>query len=367
MKITAVSVYSAMLTSHAAYHMADGKTADSLPSILVKMETDGGRCGWGEVCPLPHYLPAYPGGVAPALEYMAPLLLGADPTHPEALLARLDAHLPGHHYAKSAADIAFWDLAAQNAGLPLCKMLGGMHQPTLPLYHSITCIAPEEMARIAKDAHDSGIRQFQVKLGADGDWQTDVARMRLVREAVGEGPLVYGDWNNGATMLEAVRVARAVADMDAMLEQPCPTIAECAAVKAATGLPMKLDEAAHDIQSLIDGNAAGCMDAVAVKLSKFGGVSACRRARDLCEHFGASMCVEDTWGGDIATAASLHLGASARPRCLLNVCDLSGYVRPRLDKNAPVRNNGRIAVPQTPGLGAVPDESLLGKPVAEFK
>ena len=367
MKITAVSVYSAMLTSHAAYHMADGKTADSLPSILVKMETDGGRCGWGEVCPAAALSSRLSRRSRPGFGIYGAAAFGRRPDSSGGAARPAGRAFAGASLCKIGGGHRLWDLAAQNAGLPLCKMLGGMHQPTLPLYHSITCVAPEEMARIAKDAHDSGIRQFQVKLGADGDWQTDVARMRLVREAVGRGPLVYGDWNNGATMLEAVRVARAVADMDAMLEQPCPTIAECAAVKAATGLPMKLDEAAHDIQSLMDGNAAGCMDAVAVKLSKFGGVSACRRARDLCEHFGASMCVEDTWGGDIATAASLHLGASARPRCLLNVCDLAGYVRPRLDKNAPVRNNGRIAVPQTPGLGAVPDESLLGKPVAEFK
>ena len=230
----------------------------------------------------------------------------------------------------------------------------------MPLYHSITCIAPDEMARIANDAYQQGILQFQVKLGADQDWQGDVERLRLVRDAVGAGPLVYGDWNCGASQLDASRVGRAVAHLDIMLEQPCQTLAECEAVRHATSLPMKLDESAHDTASLLDGYQRGIMDAVALKLSKFGGISAARRARDLCLYLGAKMCIEDTWGSDITTAALLHLGASTNPARLLNVCDLSGYVTPRLDANAPSRQHGRIAPPNGIGLGVKPDLDCLG-------
>ena len=125
---------------------------------------------------------------------------------------------------------------------------------------------------------------------------------------------------------------------------------------------MKLDETAHDIPSLIEGHERGCMDAVAVKLSKFGGLSASRRARDLCLHLGAKMCVEDTWGSDITTAALLHLGASTDPARVLNVCDLSGYVAPRLAPQAPTRMNGRISPSTGPGLGITPDRDLLDQP-----
>ena len=220
----------------------------------------------------------------------------------------------------------------------------------------------ERLARIAREAQAQGITQFQVKLGADADWQADVERLRLVREAVGDGPLVYGDWNCGATSLDASRVGRAVADLDVMLEQPCATIEDCARVRAATGLPMKLDESAHDTASLLAAHALGCMDAVAVKLSKFGGLSAARRARDLCLHLGAKMCVEDTWGSDITTAALLHLGAATEPARLMNVCDLSGYVAPRLAPDGPARKGGRIAPPDGIGLGVSPDREYLGAP-----
>ncbi len=364
MRITRISIWEVPLTSHVAYYMAAGKACETVTTVVLKVETVEGVSGWGEVCPIPHYLPAYAKGVAPAIEEMAPVLIGADPLGAEGLGRRLDDWLPGHVYAKSALDIAFWDLTGKAAGLPLFTLLGGRQVDTLPLYHSITCVAPEEMARMAKEAIAEGVTQIQVKLGADADWRADVARLRLVREAVGPEPLVYGDWNCGATTLEATRVGRAVADLDVMLEQPCPSLEECARVRAATGLPMKLDEVAHDAATLLRAAELGCLDAVALKLSKFGGLSALRRARDLCLHLGVKMCVEDTWGSDVATAAALHLAAATPSRGVLNVCDLSGYAAPRLDPDAPTRRLGRIAPPLGPGLGVTIDADALGAPVA---
>ena len=361
-RITRISIWHLPLTSHVAYHMAAGKSCDTVETVVVALDTDDGLRGWGEVCPIPHYLPAYARGVAPVVEELAPVLLGGDPVGPEALMARCDAWLIGHPYAKSAIDMALWDLTGQVADLPLYALLGGRRAVDMPLYHSITCIAPEEMARIAREAQASGMTQFQVKLGADANWEADVARLRLVREAVGDGPLVYGDWNCGATTLDATRTARAVADLDVMLEQPCATLEDCARVRQASGLAMKIDEGATDTRDLLRAHELGVMDAVAVKLSKFGGLSAARRARDLCLYLGAKMCIEDTWGSDITTAALLHLGVATDPARVLNVCDLSGYVAPRIAPAAPARRAGRIAPPEGPGLGISPDLDMLGAP-----
>ena len=362
MKITGVRLWHVPLTSHATYYMAAGKTCATVETVVIAVETDTGLTGWGEVCPIPHYLPAYARGVAPALAELAPVLIGANPLGAETLTARVAAYLPGHPYARSALDLAFWDLTGKAAGLPLHTLLGGQRQADLPLYHSITCTDPDEMARMARDAQAAGMTQFQAKLGASGDWQTDVERLTRVREAVGQGPLVYGDWNCGATSLDASRVARGVAHLDIMIEQPCATLEDCARVRAASGLPMKLDELAHDTASLLHAHQMGILDAVALKLSKFGGLTALRQARDLCLHLGPMMCVEDTWGSDIAMAAALHLAAATDPARVLNVCDLSGYVTPRLAPDGPTRSNGRIRLPEGPGLGLAPDLDLLGSP-----
>lgn len=362
MKIKRLVVWEVPLTSHVAYHMAGGKTCDVVTSILLRVDTDEGVSGWGEVCPIPHYLPAYAEGVRPALEYMAPVVIGADPVGPEALMSRADSWLQGHPYAKSVLDVALWDITGKAAKLPLYTLLGGRQTASMPLYHSITCIAPDEMARIARDAHDQGMRQFQVKLGTDTNWEADVARLLLVREAVGPGPLVYGDWNCGATRLDATRVGKAVATADIMLEQPCATLEECAAVRAATGLPMKIDENGHDVGSLLHAYNLGCMDALALKLSKSGGLSTLRRLRDLCLHLGPKMCIEDTWGSDVTTGALLHLAAATPAARLMNTCDLSGYVSPRVDPGAPVRRAGEISPPEGLGIGVNPDLEVLGQP-----
>ncbi|MEM9270722.1 MAG: mandelate racemase, partial [Pseudomonadota bacterium] len=102
MKITALTLWSVPLTSHETYYMASGKSCATVDTIVLRVETDAGLTGWGEVCPIPHYLPAYAAGVLPALTELAPVLLGQDPRGAEALLARADAHLIDHRYAKSA-------------------------------------------------------------------------------------------------------------------------------------------------------------------------------------------------------------------------------------------------------------------------
>ena len=362
MRISAVSVYRVPLTSHETYLMSDGKTCATVDTMVVRVDTDDGICGWGEVCPIPHYLPAYAGGVAPAIAELEPVLIGADPRGGESLTRRCDAHLPGHRYAKSALDIAFWDITAKAAGMPMYRLLGGRMAESVPTYHSITCTDPERMAEIATAAYADGIRQFQVKVGADADWQRDVARIRAVREAVGDGPVVYADWNGGATTYDAIRVGHAVKGLDIMLEEPCESLAAIAEVRRNTLLPMKIDESGHDTRSLLDAHELGCMDVVALKLSKFGGLSALRRARDLCICLNAMMVVEDTWGSDIATAAAVHLGVTVPPKFLLNVCDLSGYVSPRVAPDGPVRENGMLTPGDSPGLGITIDDAVLGEP-----
>ncbi len=363
MKITRITLWKYPFRSHDDYHMAGGKSCLITDSVIIRIDTDAGISGWGENCPIPHYLPAYAEGIEPAIDYLWPELLGSDPLGAEALMSRLDAYLIGHDYAKSVLDMAFWDITARKADLPLYTLLGGRRNQTMPVYHSLTCIAPKDMARMAKDAKDSGVTQFQVKLGADQNWEADVARIRLVREAVGPGLFVYADWNCGAAKLEAIRTARAVVDLDVMLEQPCSTIEDCASVKKATGLAMKLDESTKTPADLLKAYKLDCLDVTALKISKFGGLSAARRARDLCIALGVKMCVEDTWGSDVVTAAALHLGASTDPKFLLNVCDLSSYIGPRLDERAPVRKDGFIAPPDGPGLGVIPNLDVLGRPL----
>ncbi len=66
MKITRVALYVVPLTSHATYYMSDGKVCDSVESVVLRLDTDEGLTGWGEVCRIPRYLPAYARGASSA-------------------------------------------------------------------------------------------------------------------------------------------------------------------------------------------------------------------------------------------------------------------------------------------------------------
>ena len=228
MKVNRISLWSIDLTSHETYYMAEGKTCDTVKTHVLCLDTDTGLKGWGEVCPIPHYLPAFADGLPSAITEMAGEILGVSPFGADAPMRKLDVHLQGHFHAKSIVDMALWDLFGKATHQPLYALLGGRTHADMPLYHSITCIAADDMARIAAEAFASGIRQFQVKLGVDADWQADAERLIKVREAVGDGPLVYGDWNCGATKLQATRTGRAVSHLDIMLEQPCKTLEDSA-------------------------------------------------------------------------------------------------------------------------------------------
>ena len=367
MNITRLTLWHMPLTSHLAYNMADGKICDTVTTSVLRLEADNGQAGWGEVCPIPHYLPAYAGGVAPALAELAPVIFARDGSAlgAEAMMRAADRHLIGHVYAKSALDIALWDLTAQVAGLPLHRLLGGLQTPRLPLYHSISCIDPDEMRRIAVEETARGITQLRVKLGADRDNEADIARLRLVREAVPAATLVYGDWNCGASRLDATRVGRAVAGLDVMLEQPCATLEDCAAVRDATGLAMKIDENAHDTASLLHAWRLGCMDAVALAVEirrhqrDAPGPRPVPDARRENVHRGYLGLRRDNRGG----AASGRRDARTRDHEQLRSV---GLCRARLDPKAPVREGGHIAPPQGPGLGVSPDPEMLGAPILDL-
>ena len=104
------------------------------------------------------------------------------------------------------------------------------------------------------------------------------------------------------------------------------------------------------------------MDVVNLKISKLGGLTKIRQARDLCVSLGIAMTLEDSWGGDIATAAIAHLAQSTPPELLFTTTDFNSYVTVSTAAGAPKRIQGRMAASQEPGLGIRPYPEVLGEP-----
>src|SRR5258708_24035732 len=107
------------------------------------------------------------------------------------------------------------------------------------------------------------------------------------------------------------------------------------------------------------------MDVVNIKISKFGGLTKARQARDLCASLGIAMTIEDSWGGDIVRAAIAHLAHSTPAELLFTTTDFNSYVTVSFAAGAPQRVNGRMAASTAPGLGITPRTEVLGQPVVE--
>lgn len=345
-----------------SYNWSGGKSVEVFDSTIVRVGTDAGLVGYGEVCPLgPFYLPAYGPGARSGIAELAPHLVGHDPTQLARVNRTMDAALLGHPYVKSAIDMACWDILGQVTGQPVCHLLGGRYGDDFPLYRAISQESPEKMAQRVTGYRAAGYRKFQLKVGADPE--TDVERIRSVAELLEKGDVLIADANTGWLMKDAARVVRAVRDIDVFIEQPCATYEECLSIRRRTDHPFVLDESIDGLQPLLRGHADGAMDAVNLKISKLGGLTKTRVVRDLCVELGIAMTIEDSWGGDITTAAIAHLAHSTPPEYLFTATDFNSYVTVSTADGAPQRHEGRLAASAEPGLGIRPRGDVLGDPI----
>jgi hypothetical protein len=162
--------------------MSSGRVVNVLPSTVVRIRTRDGIDGFGETCPLGStYLPAFAEGVRTALRELAPALIGVDAGNLAAVTERMDATLRGQEAAKSAVDVACWDVLGRATGLSVGTLLGGALHEAVPLYVAVPLGPADAMAAFVERERDGGIHHFQLKLGADP--HDDATRVRAVLEA----------------------------------------------------------------------------------------------------------------------------------------------------------------------------------------
>ncbi|MBI1384850.1 MAG: mandelate racemase [Rhizobiales bacterium] len=363
MKITAIRAYQVDLPlEEGRYSWSNDNAVDVFDATVVEVVTDAGITGYGECTPLgPAYLPAYAKGVRTGIAEIAPRLIGLDPTELGVLNRRMDEALRGHPYVKSAIDVACWDILGKVAGLPVHRLLGGSQTDGIKLYRAISQESPEAMARKVERYRGEGYTKFQLKVGGNAD--EDIARIRACRAVLGKGDILIADSNTGWTMHEAARVVKAVDDIDVYIEQPCRTYAECLAVRRRTALPFVLDEIIDGVETLMRGVGDLAMDVINLKISKVGGLTKARQMRDLCVTCGVAMTIEDTWGGDIVTAAIAHLSQSTPEEFLFSATDFNSYGTKDIARGAPKRIDGVMRASDAPGLGVEPIMEALGKPI----
>jgi L-alanine-DL-glutamate epimerase-like enolase superfamily enzyme len=365
MKIKRIRAYQVDLPLfEGSYKWSGGKSVSVFDSTVVEIETDTGVIGYGEVCPLgPFYLPAYANGVRAGIVELGRHLIGENPIELQKLNRLMDAALKGHAYVKSGIDMACWDILGKVTNQPVCTLMGGRYGESVNLYRAISQEAPEAMANKVAGYRAEGYKRFQLKVG--GDAAVDIARIQAVAAKLQPGDRLVADANTGWLMHDAMRVVKAVKDVDVYIEQPCLSYEECLSIRRHTNNPFILDEVIDSVDVLMKGNADLAMDVVNLKISKFGGLTKVKQARDLCVSLGIAMTLEDSWGGDIITAAIAHLAQSTPPEFQFSATDFNSYVSVSIADGAPQRIDGKMSASTAPGLGITPKMNVLGKPVLE--
>lgn len=367
MKITAIDVFGYELTyAHGEYVMSKGRAAQSQASTLVRVRTDAGVEGWGESSTLGGtYLPSFAEGTREAIRVLASVLIGLDPMNLSKLHQAMDAVLLGQNNAKSAIDIACWDILGKVANLPVSTLIGGTTQDDFPLYEAVPLGSPEEMAEFVRMRSKAGINRFQVKVGNDPF--DDARRTRSVVDACRGDAVIIADSNGGWNLQAAIIAVRELAGLNIYVEQPCRDTADCAIVQKMSSLPLVMDESVVNSAELYRAKYEAGAGSVNIKLGRVGGISGAVRMRGQAQDLGMTMCIEDVWGGDVTTAAVAHVAASTHPEALLHASFFNDWTKEHVAGYLPRSKEGRGTAPGGPGLGISVDFKALGPALFEVR
>ena len=366
MKITKIKVYKIGLPlKEASYKWSHNSEVKEFDNTIVKIETDTTTFGFGEVCTLGSaYLPAYAKGVRSGIEEIGNSLLGADPTNIININNLMDKNLKGHPYVKSPIDMACWDILGKTFNVPIWKFLGGKFGDHIDLYRAISQEDPLIMVKKVKQYKKEGYKKFQLKVG--GEANQDIERIIEVRSNLQPNDTLVADANTGWLMHDALKVINKTQHLDIYYEQPCISYDECLQIRKKINNPFILDENIDSIQAFLKAYNDKAMDIINIKISKMGGITKSKLLRDLCVECQIPMTIEDSWGGDIATAAIAHLAHSTPEKFRFSSTDFNSYNSINYSSGSPQRINGKMQASDNVGLGVEIDESIIGKPLIEI-
>jgi L-alanine-DL-glutamate epimerase-like enolase superfamily enzyme len=286
-------------------------------AVLVELETDSGLVGIGES---PAVYAGRPEVTVAMIDAVRDLLLGADPFEHDIVRRRIYAetgmaHLgtQGLSWAISGVDTALWDLVGRAVGQPLHRLWGGAWRTHSPFYGDVPPAEPAQMGEAAVEWVEGGFRTLYVKVGFGAD--LDVARVRAIREAVGDGPRIRVDanqaWSPGAARTTIERLAEHGLEY---VEQPtlASNLDEMAAVRRMVSVPILAHEASLTVEGTLNTIAKQAADALQLDPRFDAGIAGARTAALIAEAAGLPV-VTHTFGElGVATAAVLQLHAAHR-------------------------------------------------------
>ncbi len=380
------------------------RTVDSVEDVLLKVTAESGEVGFGEAPPTKAITGETLESITETLQKkIAPAMLAMPENEPEAFLKRIQACCAGNSSAKAAMDIAIYDLAAREAGVPLYRyLLPGINEaaarrqigvPTKKETHkkmqaaadsssygkssgaavsslslkekwesaeiytdlTISVNPVPEMVKDAKIAVERGFKDIKIKVGKEGE--KDLERIRAIRDAVGEKIGIRVDANQGWTPQEAVQILQKAEKQKlgiSIVEQPVKAddLEGMAYIKANVQTPVVADESCFHPEDAAEIFRKDAADMVNIKLMKAGGLYEAGRIAAIAEGADRQCMIGCMLESKVAVSAAAHFAAAHE---VVTVVDLDGPSLCAEDPyiGGPSFEGACIRMNETPGLGII--------------
>jgi L-alanine-DL-glutamate epimerase-like enolase superfamily enzyme len=351
MQISTVEIYRAELPFQKVAGVPLRTWHQAADVALVRVYDNEGHVGVGTGTAIGFYLGLTGGGLIDGLTTLAPVLIGQSPFNLELIHSKMEHLVKGHQAAKAALDIALHDLIGQAVGRPVYDLLGGRSQPE-PL--PTTCFAlyvdePEQMAAEVRRFYDEGFQAFEIKMDNP---RLDVARIRAIREAVGDDVFLIADANGNWNVKDAIQIIRKLEPYNVIVEEPCTGITNLEEVRRAVDVPIVADETCHTLTDAAEIVRRRAADLLSIKVMKAGGLNPARKMAALAESAGLGYRVDGIRGETrVSNTATAHLATA------LNQPVAPGFMQHRRLRDDVVTEGGlrfeagRVSVSDSPGLG----------------
>jgi L-alanine-DL-glutamate epimerase-like enolase superfamily enzyme len=329
-------------------------------SVLVRVASDDGVEGWGNVDPTSGYSAMSAVEVHDTVRRLGRALAGADPFNLHRALALMDRDAAGRHEAIAAVEMALVDLKARALGLPVHSLLGGRVKDEVTFNAWIGTVPPDQAAREATAWLARGFRSAKIKVSGAGPDGID--RVAAVRAAVGSRMALRVDFNESLTRAEAAPFIRRLEPYDlALVEQPVPRddIAGLAEIRRAIRIPLMADESVTGPASLVEIIRREAADLVKVKVMKQGGLLRTLAMVECAAAAGLRVVIGHGFGLTLSTLAEGAVAAVSD--AVIDGCEAVGPLKMAGDVvPEPVRlETGTVRLADHPGLGATPDPDAL--------
>lgn len=358
--ISAIRIYALDIPLREDFAIS-GSRAGTANNVLVGITTRDGRTGWGEASPVRRVTGETQATCLAAAAEIKRSLCGRDAREPARCVAVMEGAVAGQPTIRSAFDIALFDLAAQRAGLPLWKFLGGRRKGPLPTDATIFLRPVRSVAERARELVAAGFGRIKIKLGDPA--RDDVLRVKLVRQAVGPGIELRVDANQGWDRAYALKTLRAIAAYDVVFcEQPLPAADPegLREVARLSPIPVMADESLFTPRDAAWLAAGPLVPLFNIKLSKSGGLLGARAIAAVAHGAGIACMTGCMNESRLGLTAAAHFAAAMEA---VKFYDLDSHLMHAADWMAGGLKitGGRVILPAASGLGARPRAAWLGK------